>query len=274
MMPLACLVNGRPGDTVGVTNRGLQYGDGLFETVAVQNGQPLLWSRHIERLATGAARLGLDPIDPLLFAREVTELVQGAPLAILKLMLVRETSGRGYRSSSQAADRILTLWPWPGSRRHAGGIDVGWCSTRLSRQPRLAGLKHLNRLEQVLAQNELDSRYTEGLMCDTEEWVIEGTMSNVFLCSGGCLVTPSLDQAGVAGVMRARVIECARDLGIEAYVRNIKRDDVLAADEVFLTNSVWGVCPVRSLPECCYEEGPIARQMSDMIRACGDAPAL
>jgi len=271
MNPLRWLVNGSPDERVGIANRGLQYGDGLFETVAIQDGRLLLWSRHLDRLAMGALRLGLAPINRALLTAEATELAVGTQLAILKLLLVREAHGRGYRASSQETDRILTLWPWPKHRVPAEGMDVMWCEMRLARQPRLAGLKHLNRLEQVLAQREFGARYAEGLMQDTDGWVIEGTMSNVFLGEEGALITPCLDYAGVAGVMRERVMSCANDLGIRTYVDNVTRERVLKADEIFLTNSVLGICAVRTLPERHYGCGPIAQQINETIRACGDA---
>ncbi|HUW97483.1 MAG TPA: aminodeoxychorismate lyase [Acidiferrobacter sp.] len=268
---MCCLINGRPDERVGVANRGLQYGDGLFETIAIQDGRLLLWSQHLDRLAIGASRLGLAAINRALLTAEATELAVGIQLGILKLMLVREASGRGYRPSSQEVDRILALWPWPARGVSAEGVDVMWCRTRLARQPQLAGIKHLNRLEQVLGQQELGSGHGEGLMQDTDGWVIAGTMSNVFLGERGALITPSLDYAGVAGVMRARVMDCAADLGIRVTIDGITRAHVLRADEIFLTNSVLGVCAVRSLPEREYGRGPIAQRIHEAIRACGDA---
>ena len=270
MSPLRCLINGHPEERVGVANRALQYGDGLFETIPVQDGRLVLWSEHLERLAEGALRLGLAPIDRALLTREATELALGTQLAILKLILARVASGRGYRALSHETDRILTLWPWPKRDLPEEGVDLMWCQTRLARQPRLAGLKHLNRLEQVLAQQELGSRYFEGLMQDTEGWLIEGTMSNVFLSEGDVLITPSLDQAGVAGIMRARVIVCAQELGLALHIEPISCERALKADELFLTNSIFGICPVRTLAKRHYGYGPMTRKINEAIKASGD----
>ncbi|MHB8252388.1 MAG: aminodeoxychorismate lyase [Acidiferrobacter sp.] len=267
---LRCFVNGRPETQMDVTSRGLQYGDGLFETIPVQNSRLLLWPQHLRRLALGALRLGLAPINEALLTTEARELAQGTQLAILKLLLVRETSGRGYRALSHETDRILTLWPWPERHTSEDGMDLMWCQTRLARQPRLAGLKHLNRLEQVLAQQELGSRYREGLMQDTDGWVVEGTMTNVFLGRRGVLVTPRLDYSGVAGIMRAQVIAVAQDLGIEVRIDHVTREQVLTADELFLTNSVLGICAARTLPERHYEYGPIAQKIQETLGTSGD----
>ena len=267
---LRCLVNGRTDPRVEVSNRGLQYGDGLFETVAVWNDELILWDSHLDRLAAGATRLGLTPIDRALLTSEAKGLAVGAPHAILKVVLVRASGGRGYRGSSQETDRILSLWPWPPQRVPDDGMDVGWCETRLARQPRLAGLKHLNRLEQVLAQQELGDRFAEGLMRDTEGWVVEATMSNLFIGENGILVTPCLDHAGVAGVMRARVMVHARSMGIEVRVEQLSRERILAADELFLTNSLLGIGVVHTLPERGYYPGPLAKELTAILERHGD----
>ncbi len=268
-MSVRTLINGTPTDQVPIVNRGLQYGDGLFETIAVRAGRPLLWARHAERLLHGAHRLGLDAPDMARLADEVHTLSATAERAVVKLLLVRRGHERGYRPATGEADRIVSLLPWPSRSLPAAGVDLVWCRTRLARQPRLAGLKHLNRLEQVLAQQELGG-CREGLMQDTEDWVIAGTMANVFLVEHDALVTPRLEQAGVAGVMRAEVLATAQTLDIPARVEDVTRDRVLAADAVFLTNAVIGVWPVRSLPERRYEApGALTRALQAALAEAG-----
>ena len=272
MNPLASLVNGRAQTQMAVTSR-LQYGDGLFETVAVHNGRLLLWSEHVRRLMAGMARLGLDPIDPMLLNFEAEALATGRRLAILKIVVVRGAKGRGYRPATAATDRILTVWPWP-NRPVDDLAPVFWCRTPLARQPLLAGLKHLNRLEQVLAQREFTDPYWEGLMQDTCGWVIEGTMTNLFVVEDGMLTTPILDQAGVAGVMRDQVIRRARESGMVVRQDNMTSARVMEADEVFLSNSVIGVRPVLRLAERLWRHGPVTSRIAETLRVCGDAPAL
>ncbi len=273
MNPLRALVNGRAEALVPAASR-LQYGDGLFETIPIQDGRLLLWPAHVRRLTAGARRLGLDPVDPALLAAEAEGLAAGFGLAILKVVLVRGALGRGYRPEPAPTDRILTVWPW--SRRPPADdkAPVFWCRTRLARQPLLAGLKHLNRLEQVLAQREFTDPYWEGLMQDTQGWVVEGTMTNLFLVEHGVLVTPTLDQAGVAGVMRDRIIERARESGIEVRVDGLTNARVMQADEVFLCNSVIGARAVLKLAERSWRPGPVTSRIQDALRTGGDAPAL
>jgi 4-amino-4-deoxychorismate lyase len=272
MNPLASLVNGQAQTSIPVTSR-LQYGDGLFETLAIRDGRLLLWSEHVRRLMAGIERLGLDPIDATLLATEAETLAIGHSLAILKIVVVRGTSGRGYRPAAAPTDRILTVWPWP-NRPIDDEAPVFWCRTTLARQPLLSGLKHLNRLEQVLAQREFSDPYWEGLMQDTQGWVIEGTMTNLFVVEDGILTTPILDQAGVAGVMRDQVMRRARESGMVMRLDHLTSTRVMEADEIFLSNSLIGIRPVLRLAKRLWRRGPVTSRMTEILRACGDAPAL
>lgn len=272
MIPLATLINGDSPGQITAANRGLQYGDGLFETVAVVDGRPLLWDAHMARLQRDAHRLGFDPPPEERLTYEVAALARVHPQAVLKIVVVRAAQGRGYRGRTRESERVVTAWPWP-TLAPAGALDIAWCATPLARQPRLAGMKHLNRLEQVLAQNELDPACWEGLMQDTAGWVIEGTMSNVFIVSDGVLATPRLDQAGVAGVMRDQVLHRARERGIPVIVEALSRERVLAADEVFLTNSLMGVRTVRSLPGRVYGPPVLGPLIGKELMERGDARA-
>jgi 4-amino-4-deoxychorismate lyase len=112
----------------------------------------------------------------------------------------------------------------------------------LGQNPRLAGLKTLNRLESVLARAEWrDARVWEGLMRDTDENIVCGTMSNLFLRKGSVLLTPLIDRCGVAGVMRRWVLQAARGLKLEPQERRIRWQDLIAAEEVFMSNAVVGL---------------------------------
>jgi 4-amino-4-deoxychorismate lyase len=135
---------------------------------------------------------------------------------------------------------------------------------RLGNQPRLAGIKHLNRLENVLAAAESNAAdIAEGLLMDKDENVIGGTRSNLFLVSRGKLVTPDLSRCGVAGVQRDRVIAWAARHDIALQVRDIRLDEVLHADELFLVNSVIGIWPIRELEQQCWSAFPFAVRIRD-----------
>lgn len=255
--PLAVLVDGVPGVGLPVTDRGLAYGDGLFETLLIRDGTPCQWSRHLRRLDLGARRLGMEPLD----ARALTE--QGRQFipanldvlthgrAVLKILLTRGDGGRGYRADPRGNPRlILALYPAP---RHPAawyteGVRVRLCDTPASVNPRLAGLKHLNRLDNVLARSEwLEADIGEGLMATPDGDIIGGTMSNLFLWDGARLLTPGLSAAGIAGTVRELALEQAARGGLSVLETRVSAGDVARAPAAFLTNSVIGVWPVAEL---------------------------
>lgn len=250
MAPRA-LIDGSEADCLTVADRGLQYGDGLFETLAVRDGTPCLWHAHFDRLARGAERLGIPCPPRELLLHECRQLAAGKSAGVLKIILTRGSGGRGYGPPANPQPiRILTLHPWPDYPTDWGerGVDVAFCRTPLGENPVLAGLKHLNRLEQVLARSEWRDRgIAEGLMQDGRDRIIGGTMSNLFLVRAGRLLTPQLDTCGIAGTVRNLVLRIAGAFGIEVLERDIMRTDLVAADGLFLTNALIGVWPVRRL---------------------------
>ncbi len=263
---VSALINGEPGDRVSIQDRGFQYGDGLFETLAVSQGRPLRWERHMQRLFAGAARLGITPPEEAILREEARRLCKDVERAVLKIVLTRGASGRGYAAPQvMSPTRVISLSPWPEyPESHAvNGVDVRVCRTMLSRNPRLAGIKHLNRLEQVLARAEWRDEYAEGLMLDEGGLVIEATMSNLFLVRNGVLLTPELTTCGVEGIMRALVLEKAEALSLPCRVASVTQDDVFYAEELFLTNSLIGLWPVKKLdwntPERGSKEYPVGK---------------
>jgi 4-amino-4-deoxychorismate lyase len=265
------LVDGIPADSIAVSDRGLQYGDGLFETIAVVDGAPCLWDRHLARLRAGCARLAIPPPSDEQLVDDALRLTTGVDRAVLKVIVTRGDGGRGYRPSAVPRPRrIVGLTPWPGYPGDwtSAGVQVRYCATRLGRQPRLAGLKHLNRLEQVLARAEWDDpAVAEGLMRDVDGYVVEGTQTNLFTWRDGRLLTPVLDQCGVAGVVRGLTIDAARGLGIEVVERALVPEDLAGADALFLTGSLAGFWPVRDLAGLPLEPERIPRELSAAVLA-------
>jgi 4-amino-4-deoxychorismate lyase len=244
------LVDGRAEDRVDPLDRGLHYGDGLFETMAVTGGRPRFFDWHLERLNEGARRLGIPaPADDLLRAEVAAASL--APRCVVKVLLTRGSGERGYRAPKNAAPRRVVLgFDWPSSAANAGsaGVRVGWCRLRLGRNPALAGLKHLNRLEQVLARSEWDDdAMDEGLLQDERGHVISATQSNLFARLNGRWVTPRLDQCGVAGVMRRAFRHWQAVRGEPVEERELAVADVERASALVLTNSLIGAWPVREL---------------------------
>lgn len=263
------LVNGEVRAVVSVHDRGMQYGDGIFETIAVHRGVPLLWDLHVARLMRGAQRLGISPPSIEALAADANRLGAGVTRAVLKVILTRGIGGRGY-TPHHAADptRISLLSPWPDYpvAYAQDGVTVRVCDTRLGRSPRLAGIKHLNRLEQVLARAEWNAEYAEGLMCDEDGHVIEGTMSNLFVAHDSVLRTPDLAACGVDGIMRSVVMDAAREVGVRCDIGRVTPADIESAQELFLTNSLIGVWPIRRINNKEYAIGRVTRAIQEAVR--------
>lgn len=222
-------------------NRGLNYGDGLFETMRIHRGEVPLWPRHLARLREGARRLGITLPDVAYIGAQVGEIVQGREVGVLKLLLTRGDGGRGYAPAPDATSAwMLSLHDLPPSR---AGLRVHWCALRLAAQPALAGIKHCNRLEQVLARMEAErAGCDEGLVQDGDGHVVSATAANLLVRSGDRWLTPPVDRCGVAGVVRGWLL----DQGL-LEVRELERAEVEVATALALCNGVRGILPVVSL---------------------------
>lgn len=261
------LIDGNETSLMPAADRGLAYGDGVFRTFRVRHGEALHWGLQYERLASDCRALALEPPAHDLLARELLRLGGDQPEAVGKIVVTRGAGTRGYDPSGACGPtRLVAVAPMPRiPAAHAReGVRIRVCRLRLSAQPRLAGVKHLNRLENVLARAEwADADVAEGLMLDAGGRVIEGTMSNLFVVRGGALFTPDLSASGVAGVQRGRILGRAAALGIDAHVAELTLADVLASDEAFLVNSVIGLWPVRRLDEREWPVvGPVTRRIA------------
>lgn len=267
-------VDGQPADALSLKDRGLAYGDGLFETIAVRGGQPILLDRHLTRLAEGCSRLAIAAdIDRV--RTELRAYAAAMGEGVLKLVLTRGDGLRGYAPDPAAQGRRILQGNPPAAYpavHGEQGVRLFPCATRLSNQPLLAGLKHLNRLEQVLARAEWrDGEHAEGLMLDQAGRVIEGVFSNLFLVRDGVLITPDLKRCGVAGVMRAELLFQAESLAIPTQITDVSLEQLQWADEVFICNSVYGVWPVRAYAALSWPVGPLTRKLQTIARALLDA---
>lgn len=258
------LVNGIQADSVSARDRGLTYGDGVFRTFPLRAGKPLMWRRQYAKLAHDCRALRIDcPAAPVLEG-DLALIAANQPECVVKIIVTRGDGARGYAIPAQSTPtRIVSASPLPEYPRLFGeqGVRVHLCRIRLAPQPSLAGIKHLNRLENVLARSEWsDPGIVEGLMCDVDDNVISGTMSNLFVFRAGTLFTPQLAHCGVSGVMRDLVIELAREHAIPLEITAIGIDELLAAGELFLVNSVIGLWPVAALDRKVWTAGAISAQ--------------
>jgi 4-amino-4-deoxychorismate lyase len=267
MVPMT-LVDGVLADSIPVSDRGLLYGDGVFETVRYRQQQLVRLPAHLLRLQRSCEQLGIPVrmadieqyIDSLL--RQVSSAPDMPADGIVKIIVTRGDGGRGYMPPANAVSRSLVqfhLLPAPYADFSRHGISCMLCQHPVSSNPVLGGLKHLNRLDQVLASQELavaqnnaahsDSPLQEGLMFDSRGSLIEGTKSNVFAVLNNQLHTPDLSQAGVCGIMRNALLEWFAGQGIQVAVTTISAEELMLATEVFICNSVIGIWPVN----CVYD---------------------
>ena len=272
------LINGKPCEQISVQDRGLHYGDGLFETLAVNDFRVLSWSRHLQRLQYGCEQLGIECPETGLIESEVGQLTSVSSRSVIKIIVTRGEGGRGYRVPERSnTTRIVALYPWPEFLHGQGdtGIRVQICATRLTCNRQLAGIKHLNRLDQVLARKEwTDPEIAEGIMMDATGHVIEGTMSNLFLFRQGELYTPDLSECGIAGVTRANILDLAPTRGGSVQVKKLTLEELLTAEEVFLCNSIIGIWPVREIDNHRFHTGPRTRVIKEAMAEAGFIVAL
>ncbi len=269
------LVDGEARPEISAMDRGLAYGDGVFRTLAARDGRPLLWCRQYAKLVHDAARLKLQPPEADVLEDEVKTVCKGHGACAVKIILTRGAGRRGYGyAGDEKPTRVVSAGPLPDGAiaNRASGVKVRLCSLRLAAQPALAGVKHLNRLENVLARAEWrDPEIAEGILCDAQGHVIAGTMSNLFIAIDGALATPGLDRCGVAGLTRERVMEAAARHGVSWAVTTLSWNDVLGADEVFLVNSLAGVWPVRDLDGEARTPGEMTRAVQGWLEQDDDA---
>lgn len=259
-------VNGKLTDSLPLSDRGLAYGDGLFETLRVVGGRMPLLARHLQRLARGCEVLLL-PCDRALIEAELVDAAERLGEGVLKLTLTRGSGPRGYAAPVQLApSRILSAAPLaPVAPRRRDGIALFPCRTRLSEQPLLAGLKHLNRLDQVLARSEWQSsEFAEGLVCDQQGRPVECTMSNLLVWRDGSWITPLLTHCGVRGVMRDYLLDTLAAQGVPVEERMMDMDMLYSAQEVCCCNSLIGVWPVVRLGERSWPAGPQTRLLQTL----------
>ncbi|MDB6083356.1 MAG: aminodeoxychorismate lyase [Gammaproteobacteria bacterium] len=241
-------IDGRPGGKIDCRDRGLNYADGVFETMRVKRRGIRLLDYHLERLGDACRRLAIVGPDPGRLRNELMRIAAQRPTAVVKLLVTRGIGARGYRPSGrERCTRVISVHPLSRKALQAtqDPVRVRICEMRLGANETLGGMKTLGRLESVLARAEWkDARVWEGLMRDTDDNIVCGTMSNLFMTCGSSLITPKVDRCGVAGVMRRWVLERAGALNLRASEGRVRWEDLRHADEAFMTNAVVGIVPI------------------------------
>ena len=268
--------NGERVRTAPIDDRALQYGDGLFETIAIRGGAPRLWPLHAARLAAGCRRLAIVPPADEQLLEQLENALRDADADTIrctaKVIVTAGASKRGYRRARATPNVFIGIFPSEAlvPARYRDGVETIICDTRLATGSVTAGLKTLNRLEQVIAAAEVsDQSVFEGLTLDAEDRLICGTMSNVFLVADSSIVTPSLSRCGVAGVMRQHAIDSLRASDMPVSVRDVAAAEILSSDEVFLSNSQFGVLPVCRCGDNAWKAFPVTRAVMSILAANG-----
>jgi 4-amino-4-deoxychorismate lyase len=263
------LVNGAASQFVNADDRGLAYGDGIFRTLRIRQGKLRNWSIQYKKLAHDCAALNLACPDEATLLTEFRQLIGDQSDGLAKIIVTRGSGMRGYKTPEQPkSTRILSVHPLPDQSPYflKHGVALFLCNLRFSHQPRLAGIKHLNRLENVLAASECnDPKLPEGLCLDMLGHVIGGTRSNLFMVKDGELRTPDLSRCGVAGVQRDLVMSWAVTQVLKCTIRDICLDDLIAADEIFIVNSAFGLWPVRSFQGYNRDRFPISLRIQNWL---------
>jgi 4-amino-4-deoxychorismate lyase len=248
-------------DALDPRDRGLAYGDGVFETILVHSGAPVWWNAHLARLQRGCDVLGIAAPDADFLRGECDALVIGCARGVLKLIVTRGVGERGYAPPAHVSPTLLlSLSDAPS--QHRDGLNLRWCATELAVHPRLAGIKHLNRLEQVLARAEWnDAAIHEGLQCDTAGRVVSATAANLFALRDGRWLTPPIADCGVAGICRAWILGNVA----EACEAVLTRAVVESADALILCNAVRGILPVAGLGSRLWSPHPRVLALQDSL---------
>lgn len=265
------LINGSKDGCLSPLDRGFAYGDGVFRTLVVNNGRPQHWALHYARLLHDCNVLGIVCPSASVLQNDLEHLfVDCLGMAVAKIIVTRGEGARGYSMPPLAQPTrvvIKSAFPELSPDNFKHGVRLHQCQLRLGFQPALAGIKHLNRLENVMARAEWsDNAIADGLLLDIEDNAIECTMSNLFARYGRILCTPNLTRCGVAGVTRQRVLEIAPDLGYEIEVADIPFSKLLEADEVLICNSIFGVWQVVEVGRKQWLPQALAAQLRKLLQ--------
>jgi 4-amino-4-deoxychorismate lyase len=264
-----------PEASVSVFDRGFQFGDGCFETLAAVNGRVRDRAEHLERLGRGARLLGIPEPDSGQLADELAELCPAEGRAVLKVIYTRGSGGRGLAPPDEAVPtRVVLRLPWPQypAEHWTQGVRVRLCETRQIPGRSLDGrIKHLNQLNRITARMEWEGGDpAEGLMRDLEGRVLEGTVTNLFVVQGGTLLTPDLGRSGLPGIIRGRVLTLAQEAGWGVAEGEVTPAELGRGDEVFLTNSLIGIWPVRGVNDLGVAwpaPGPVTEHLQQLLES-------
>lgn len=268
------LINGSFEQAISVFDRGFSYGDGVFRTMKIHNGMPVSWPFQYQKLVADCAGIGIVCPSAELLMSDLQKLFKKELFSenitqVAKIMITRGEGERGYAPPViTVPTRVIIKSELPdyAASNYEQGVQLHVCNIRLAAQPKLAGIKHLNRLENVMARMEWREDYIfDGLLLDHSGNVIECTMSNVFIRSGNELVTPDLSLCGVSGITRQRILGLGSVLGLTISVKPITLEQLLQADEVIICNSLFGAFQVTAIDNKIWPLQNLAAKIRDVV---------
>lgn len=241
-----CLVNGVEQRIIDIENRGLAYGDGLFTTAKIIKGKVEHLSSHIQRLLLGCKTLGLPSPSKTELTEQLSQIAKQYELAVLKVIISAGSGGRGYaRANNSPNDVIIMVHDYPQHYDALAlqGITLGNSHQQIGINPMLSGLKHLNRLEQVLLRQELVSAKEDDLVVtNISNEVIEATSANLFFWLNDKLCTPDVTNSGVNGLMRQTILQKYPDILIKQFTLA----ELEHSPAMFICNCVMGIMPIKN----------------------------
>ena len=265
---LSSLRNGEPVKSEFASDRSQLYGDGVFTTILFQDHQALYLDKHLERLSNDSSSLMIKNLSMDTIKAQFHSATKTLKEGIVRISISRSSGGRGYLCIDAEPVIWITINELPVHIKtlRIDGVNLRYCEQRLSQNPSLAGIKHCNRLEQVLARNEWQDEYHEGLMFDFNDQLIEGTMSNVFMIKADTLFTANLELSGVDGIIRREVINIAKQYNIPIEIAHYTKSDLEDADAVFITNSVIGIWPVNSVETLMFKQHAMIERLQNKLK--------
>lgn len=266
-------INGAEAEYIAVSDRAMQYGDGCFSTILVEQGKPRLWPLHQARFEKTLAALSIPMPDWLTVQQQVERLAANfVSKGVVKVLISRGSGGRGYSPTGcESPSVVISHSPFP--KHYHGwqqvGIELGVCQQALGLSPMLAGFKHLNRLEQVLLKQEIEScNWADAVVCDVLGQVVETSASNIFWRKGNTIFTPDLSMAGVCGVMRSHVMTLIKSTPYCLEIVKSPLDALLCADEVFITNALMALVPINQINEHSFTERMAFNELNKRLYSC------
>ena len=268
------LINGDFNQAISPLDRGFAYGDGVFRTMVIRSGLPVNWPLHYQKLVADCAAIGIVCPSAELLMSDFLQLfsiedVDSEKQEVAKIMITRGEGERGYKPPAVTTPTrviIKSAMPQYAKESYAGGVQLHVCNTRLSSQAKLAGVKHLNRLENILARMEWrDEDIFDGVLLDQQGGVIECTMSNIFARFDKVLVTPDLSECGVAGITRQRICDVSSALNLTAEVAPLLLSRMLQADELIICNSLYGAFQVSKIGDTTWVQQALAKTFRNLL---------